>query len=457
MTTNVINKGWFNPISLSVLLVLIFLSVVLHSLHIVNMPVLLFLILISSLLALSIRVADQWERAVVLRMGKFKGLKGPGPFMIIPILDSVSAYIDQRVRVSAFKAEQTLTKDTVPVNVDAVVYWTVWDVEKAALEVQEYQKAIEHIAQTGLRDTIGKHELSTLLQERDKIAEDLQHVLDRNTNPWGITCQTVGINDIAIPQDLADAMRVIHAEDECNDTYGRIRMYQALLLKNPTGIKIPSERTVYRVMDEIGLVHRSKRKPNGITKADREARKSDDLLKREFKADKPLEKCVTDITEIKAKDGKLYVSAIFDCFDSSVLGLAMETNMKATLCEHTLDNAYLAHPDLRGAIVHSDRGRQYTSETYRQALSKYGIIQSMNSAGGRCHDNARCESMWARMKSELLYDRYNTESLTTDELRVLIWRYFISYWNNRRICSANGGLPPMIKRQRYYQSLGLAA
>ncbi|WP_293714866.1 slipin family protein [uncultured Parabacteroides sp.] len=206
MTTNVINKGWFNPISLSVLLVLIFLSVVLYSLHIVNMPVLLFLILISSLLALSIRVADQWERAVVLRMGKFKGLKGPGPFMIIPILDSVSAYIDQRVRVSAFKAEQTLTKDTVPVNVDAVVYWTVWDVEKAALEVQEYQKAIEHIAQTGLRDTIGKHELSTLLQERDKIAEDLQHVLDRNTNPWGITCQTVGINDIAIPQDLADAM-----------------------------------------------------------------------------------------------------------------------------------------------------------------------------------------------------------------------------------------------------------
>ena len=131
-------------------------------------------------------------------------------------------------------------------------------------------------------------------------------------------------------QDLADAMRVIHAEDECNDTYGRIRMYQALLLKNPTGIKIPSDRTVYRVKDEIGLVHRPKLTPNGITKADREARKSDDLLKREFKADKPLEKCVTDITEIKAKDGKLYVSAIFDCFDSSVLGLAMETNMKAT-------------------------------------------------------------------------------------------------------------------------------
>ena len=161
--------------------------------------------------------------------------------------------------------------------------------------------------------------------------------------------------------------------------------------------------------------------------------------------------------QYQAKDGKLYVSAIFDCFDSSVLGLAMESNMKATLCEHTLDNAYLAYPDLRGAIVHSDRGTQYTSETYRKALAKYGIIQSMNSAGGRCHDNARCESMWARMKSELLYDRYNTETMTTEELKVLIWRYFISYWNNRRICSANGGLPPIIKRQRYYQSLDLAA
>lgn len=206
MTTNVINKGLFNPISFSVLLILIAVSVVLYLLQITNIQVLALSILFSGLVASAIRIADQWERAVVLRMGKYQGLKGPGPFLIIPIVDSVSAYIDQRVRVSTFKAEQTLTKDTVPVNVDAVVYWTVWDVEKAALEVQEYQNAIEHIAQTGLRDTIGKHELSDLLQERDKIAEDLQQVLDRNTNPWGITCQTVGINDIAIPQDLADAM-----------------------------------------------------------------------------------------------------------------------------------------------------------------------------------------------------------------------------------------------------------
>lgn len=254
-------------------------------------------------------------------------------------------------------------------------------------------------------------------------------------------------------QSLADLMMEILAEDECNDTYGRIRMYQALNLKHSGKVNIPSERTVYRIMEEIGISHHPRRKPNGITKADREARKADDLLKRDFSAEKPLTKCVTDITEIKARDGKLYVSAVFDCFDSSVVGLAMDTNMKSSLCVQTLENSIKANPNIRGAIIHSDRGSQYTSQIYRNAIRKYGIRQSMNSAGGRCHDNARCESMWARMKSELLYDRYETEKMPTDELKTVIWRYFISYWNNRRICSANGGLPPMVKRQNYYNSL----
>ena len=209
-------------------------------------------------------------------------------------------------------------------------------------------------------------------------------------------------------------------------------MYQALTLKQPENVDIPSERTVYRIMEEIGISHHPRRKPNGITKADREARKSDDLLKRDFHAEEPLTKCVTDITEIKASDGKLYVSAV---------------------CVQTLENTAKAYPGIRGAIIHSDRGSQYTSQLYRDAVQQYGIQQSMNSAGGRCHDNARCESMWARMKSELLYGRYDTEKMTTDELRTIIWRYFISYWNNRRICSANGGLPPMFKRQQYYDSL----
>ena len=210
---------------------------------------------------------------------------------------------------------------------------------------------------------------------------------------------------------LADEILKICDEDECNDTYGRIRMYQALLLKKPEGVDIPGERTVYRVMEKIGISHKPNRKPNGITKADRNARKSDDHLKRNFTSDKPLAKAVTDITEIKCLDGKLYTSAIFDCFDLTVLGLSMDTNMKAPLCVETLDNAIKAYPQLKGAIVHSDRGTQYTSEAYRKAISKYGIIQSMNSDGGRCHDNARCESMWARMKSELLYDRYDTENM----------------------------------------------
>ncbi len=184
-------------------------------------------------------------------------------------------------------------------------------------------------------------------------------------------------------QDLADAMKEIVSEDECNDTYGRIRMYQALLLKQPEGVHIPSERTVYRIMEQMGLSHRPKRKPNGITKADREAMKSADLLKREFHSDAPLKKCVTDITEIRTSDGKLYVSAIFDCFDLSVLGLAMETNMKADLCVHTLKNALNAYPSLEGAIIHSDRGTQYVSEIYRKAIRDYHICQSMEQCQGR--------------------------------------------------------------------------
>lgn len=195
-----------NSVSMTVLIILTGASIGLYLWGTLGIPVLVAMLILSALIANSIHIADQWEKAVVLRMGKFIGLRGPGIFMIIPIIDRINNYIDQRIRVTDFKAEQTLTKDTVPVNVDAVVYWTVWDAEKAALEVQEYEKAISFIAMTGLRDIIGKHDLAVMLQERDKIAEDLQKVLDSNTNPWGITCQTVGIKDIIIPQALADAM-----------------------------------------------------------------------------------------------------------------------------------------------------------------------------------------------------------------------------------------------------------
>lgn len=197
---------YLNPISVALFFILSAAFIALFVLQIITIPILAGGILLTIFIARSIRIADQWEKAVVLRMGKFIGLKGPGFFMIIPIVDRVDKYIDQRVRVTAIKAEETLTKDTVPVNVDAVVYWTVWDVEKAALEVQEYEKAISYISQTGLRDTIGKHELSDLLSDRQKISSELQMILDEHTNPWGITCQNVGIRDIIIPKNLADAM-----------------------------------------------------------------------------------------------------------------------------------------------------------------------------------------------------------------------------------------------------------
>ena len=199
-------KGYFDPISLTLLVVLLSVSARLYYLEIIGTLVLVVLIVLSIYIASIFHVADQWEKAVILRMGKYKGLRGPGLFFILPIIDSIDRYVDQRVRVTDFLAEQTLTKDTVPVNVDAVVYWTVWDVEKAALEVQEYSTAIAYVAQTGLQDIIGKYELAELLQERDKIAEELQQILDKNTNPWGITCQNVGIKDIVIPPALADAM-----------------------------------------------------------------------------------------------------------------------------------------------------------------------------------------------------------------------------------------------------------
>jgi len=167
---------------------------------------LVFIILVVFIITQTIRIANQWEKAVVLRLGKFKKLKGPGIFFVIPFIDFIYKYIDQRIRVTDFNAEETLTGDTVPVNVDAVVYWIVWDVEKAALEVQDYKTAVSYIAQTTLREVIGQHNLAELIQNRKKIGNDLQKVLDEYTEQWGITCQHVGIKDIVIPEKLSNAM-----------------------------------------------------------------------------------------------------------------------------------------------------------------------------------------------------------------------------------------------------------
>lgn len=173
------------------------------------------LTLVGVYLLFALKIANQWEKAVVLRMGKFIGLRGPGMFWIVPIVDSISAWIDHRVMVTPFAAEKTLTRDTVPVNVDAVLFWVVWDAEKAALEVEDYRMAIAWAAQTALRDILGTMMLADILVGRQRIDEELQKIIDQRTTPWGVSVSSVEIRDIVIPQELEDAMsRQAQAERE---------------------------------------------------------------------------------------------------------------------------------------------------------------------------------------------------------------------------------------------------
>jgi len=161
---------------------------------------------IAALAAPSVQIAFQWERAVLLRFGKFAGIRGSGVFFVVPVVDKVAQYVDQRIRASDFTAETTLTEDTVPVNVDAIAFWMVWDAEKAVLEVEDFNTAVILSAQTALRDAIGRSELADLLSHREQLGQEIQQVLDKKTDPWGITAQSVEIRDIIIPQGLQDAM-----------------------------------------------------------------------------------------------------------------------------------------------------------------------------------------------------------------------------------------------------------
>ncbi len=171
--------------------------------------------LIAAYILLALKVANQWEKAVILRFGRFTGLRGPGIFWVVPIVNDIPAWIDHRVMVTAFNAEKTLTKDTVPVDVDAVLFWLVWDAEKAALEVANYRKAIIWAAQTALREVIGQMELADILIGRARMDRDLQKIIDERTTPWGVTVQSVEIRDVVIPQALEDAMsRQAQAERE---------------------------------------------------------------------------------------------------------------------------------------------------------------------------------------------------------------------------------------------------
>lgn len=163
----------------------------------------------------AIRIATQWQKVAVLRLGRYIGLRGPGFFMIIPFVDSISTFVDQRVRVADVHAESALTRDTVPVNVDAIIFWMVWNAEKAILEVMDFDQAITMSAQTALRESIGRHDLAQMITERETLGKELARILDEKTNPWGITVQSVEIRDVHIPQALEDAMsRQAQAERE---------------------------------------------------------------------------------------------------------------------------------------------------------------------------------------------------------------------------------------------------
>lgn len=222
-------------------------------------------LVIGTYFLFAIEVAKQWGKVAVLRFGRYIGLRGPGLFWIIPVVDSLSRFVDQRVRVVSVSAESTLTRDTVPVSVDAIIFWMVWDAEKSILEVQDFENAIGMSAQTALRESIGRHELSQMVAEREMLGRELQRILDEKTNPWGITVQSVEIRDVQIPATLEDAMsrqaqaererqaRIIlgTAETEISDKFSQAaQVYQ----ESPVALHLRAMNMLYEAIKEKGAM-----------------------------------------------------------------------------------------------------------------------------------------------------------------------------------------------------------
>jgi len=213
----------------------------------------------------AIKVVKQWEKVAVLRLGRYVGLRGPGWCHIIPIVETLSPYVDQRVRVASVSAESTLTRDTVPVNVDAIVFWLVWNAEKSILEVENFIDAINMSAQTALRESIGRHELAQMITEREMMGRELQRILDEKTNPWGITVQSVEIRDVKIPAGLEDAMsrqaqaqrerqaRIIlgQAEHEISNSFVQAA---AAYAENPVALHLRAMNMLYEAVKEKGAM-----------------------------------------------------------------------------------------------------------------------------------------------------------------------------------------------------------
>jgi regulator of protease activity HflC (stomatin/prohibitin superfamily) len=222
-------------------------------------------IAIGIYLMFSIKIVQQWQRVAILRFGRYRGLRGPGVFLIVPVMDTLSRFVDQRVRVATVTAESTLTRDTVPVNVDAIVFWLVWDAEKSILEVEDFTEAVNMSAQTALRESIGRHELAQMITERESMGQQLQLILDAKTNPWGITIQSVEIRDVRIPQALENAMsQQAQAERERQarlilgdaETQVSIKFAEAARIygDNPGALHLRAMNMLYEAMKEKGAM-----------------------------------------------------------------------------------------------------------------------------------------------------------------------------------------------------------
>nr|WP_281283505.1 IS3 family transposase [Thiospirochaeta perfilievii] len=253
-------------------------------------------------------------------------------------------------------------------------------------------------------------------------------------------------------QLLLVQMHEILDEHPDNENYGIERMQLALKQK---GIIKCSRSTVIRAMRKGNLLHKSRRSPNGLTKSDKKANRPDNVIKRDFTASKPNEKWLTDITEIPCSDGKLYVAPIFDCFGGEIISLAMDSHMRKELCINAVKEAYKLRNPGNGVIIHSDAGSQYTSEKYKNTLGGFKAIQSMSDVG-KCYDNSRMESFFATLKKEKVY-KINTKKLKREEVKTIVWRYVMTYYNRQRICTVNeGGFPPTVFREMITEKLTAA-
>src|SRR6202789_1162992 len=252
----------FNSVGVTMLLLCVVLGVAPAKLT--NIPLIaVFAVLAGFYFLFAIVVVDQWEKVAVLRFGRYRGLRGPGLFLIIPVIETMSRYVDQRVRVTTVSAESTLTRDTVPVNVDAIIFWLVWNAEKSILEVEDFMEAITLGSQTALRESIGRHQLAQMITDRETLGRELQKILDEKTTPWGITVQSVEIRDVRIPQALENAMsqqaqaererqaRVIlgEAEVQVSEQFAQAsRVYN----DNPGALHLRGMNMLYEAMREKG-------------------------------------------------------------------------------------------------------------------------------------------------------------------------------------------------------------